>query len=145
MIVIPPTARQPVRIAWSAERLVHERAIALGMSIDKTTARTYSSALNSYLTFCKLHGRPVDPTPDTLSFFVVYMSHHIKPSSVESYLSGICNQLEHHFPQVRAARNNRLVSNTLAGCKRLRGSDTHRKHPLTHSDLHALHTIYHVS
>ncbi|KAL1942047.1 hypothetical protein VTO73DRAFT_6577 [Trametes versicolor] len=50
---------------------VHERAIALGHALDKST--TYSSALNSYLTFCKIHSFPVDPTPDTLSFFVTFM------------------------------------------------------------------------
>jgi hypothetical protein len=48
--------------------LIHERSILLGMAIDNTTANTYTSATNSYLTFCKLHHLPIDPTPETLSY-----------------------------------------------------------------------------
>ncbi|KAJ6504436.1 hypothetical protein DFH09DRAFT_1335320 [Mycena vulgaris] len=131
MIEITPTSRQPTRQPWTLDRLVHERSIALGLSIDPSSAATYSSALNSYLTFVKMHNFPIDPTPETLSFFVVYMCHHIRPDSVDSYLSGICNQLEDHFPNVRKNRNSRLVSKTLAGCKCLRGTATRRKQPLT--------------
>lgn len=81
--------------------LVHEQSIALGMSIDASTHKNYSSALNSYLNFCRIHHLPIDPTPDTLSFFTVYMSYQLKPSSVGTYLSGICNKLEIYFPDVR--------------------------------------------
>ena len=128
-------SRQPVRAAWTRERLVHERAIALGNVIDKSTLSNYSSALNSYLNFVKLHDFPVEPTPDTLSFFTVYMSHHINPRSVNSYLSGISQQLETHFPTVKAARNSTLVRRTLQGCMRMRGTATTRKRALTVDDL----------
>jgi hypothetical protein len=60
-------SRQPVRVAWSRERLLRERAIALGQAIDTSTLDSYSSALNSYLTFVRIHDLPVEPTPDTLS------------------------------------------------------------------------------
>jgi len=40
------------------------------------------------------HSFPVEPTPDTLSFYAIYMAHYIKPNLVSSYLLGICNQLE---------------------------------------------------
>src|SRR5271168_840572 len=50
------------------------------------------------LTFCDLHHLPVDPTPDTLSFYIVFLSSHINPKSVNSYLSGISQQLEPFFP-----------------------------------------------
>lgn len=135
MSVSSLASRQPVREAWSHERLVRERAIALGQAIDNTTWRNYSSALNSYFNFVKLHDMPVDPTPDTLSFFVVFMSHHIKPDSVATYLSGICQQLEPFFPRVREFRLNPLVTRTLAGCKRLRAVATNRKHALCMEDL----------
>jgi hypothetical protein len=59
---------------------------------------TYSSALNSYLAFTRLHNFPTEPTEDTLSFFVVFMSRHINPRSVSTYLSGIAQQLEPFFP-----------------------------------------------
>ncbi|PBK83692.1 hypothetical protein ARMGADRAFT_881496, partial [Armillaria gallica] len=81
------------------------------------------------------HNFPIEPTPDTLSFFVIYMSYHIKPKSVDSYLSGICNQLEHYFPDVRAIRKSLLVKRTLKGCMRLRGTTVKRKLPLTRPQL----------
>ena len=76
------------------ERLMHERALAMGQAIDTSTWKSYGSALNSYLTFVRMHNFPVDPshpTPDTLSFFTVYMSHHIKPSSVDNYFRAYVN------------------------------------------------------
>ena len=96
-------SRQPVRDVWTRERLVHERAIALGNILDKSTLSNYSSALNSYLNFIKQHVFPVEPTPETLSFFTVYMCHHLNPRSINTYLSGISQQLEAHFPTVKTA------------------------------------------
>ena len=49
----------------------------------------------------------------TLSFYVVFMVHHIKPCSIDNYLSGIVSQLEPHFPSVCAARNSDLVHRTM--------------------------------
>ena len=128
-------SRQPARDAWPRDRLLRERAIALGLAIDTSTLKTYSSALNSYLTFVRLHDLPVEPTPDTLSFFVVFMSHHIEPRSVKSYLSGICQQLEPYFPNVRASRHTPLVERTMKGSLRLKSSPIKRKRALTLSDL----------
>ena len=123
-------SRQPQRLPWSAEELLRRRAIALGMALDGSSHATYSSALNSYLSFCEMHNFPIDPTPDTLSFFVVYMSAHIEPRSVGNYLSGICHELEAFFPNVRSNRRHMLVSRTLQGCKRLHSKPTTRKLPL---------------
>ena len=66
------------------ERLINERSISLGYSLDLLSFGAYTSALNSYLTFCNLHHLPAEPTPDTLSFYVVFLSHHINPKSVNS-------------------------------------------------------------
>lgn len=136
------TARQPTRVVWSMDRLVHERAIALGNALDKSTQLTYSSHLNSYLSFVKTHNLPVDPTPDTLSFYTVYMCHHINPRSVNTYLSGIVSALEPHFPGVREARKSRIVSKTLQGCMRLRGTATIRRRALTIDDLRTVSFHY---
>jgi hypothetical protein len=111
--------RQPHREVWPRDRLARERAIALGQAIDQSTLKTYNSALISYLTFVQTHDFPVEPTPDTLSFFTVYMCHHINPKSVSSYLSGICQQLGPFFPGVRKARRSPLVERTLKGCRRM--------------------------
>ena len=117
------------------DRLLRERAIALGQAIDTSTLNSYSSALNSYLSFVRIHDLPVEPTPDTLSFFAVFMSHHIDPQSVSNYLSGICQQLEPYFCNVRLARRSPLVERTMKGCLRLQGTATKRKRALTFSDL----------
>jgi len=135
MINISRSSRQPHREPWTLDCLVHEWSIALGLTIDNSTHLTYTSALNSYLTFCKIHNFPIEPTEETFSFFIVYMSTHIKPDSVNSYLSGICNQLEPFFPDVRKRRASILVSRTLAGCRHRFGTPIHRKQPLSKTDL----------
>ena len=128
-------SKQKRRAAWTRERLLRERAIALGQAIDVSTWKNYGSALNSYLSFVRLHNFPVEPTADTISFFTVFMCHHIKPDSVDTYLSGICQQLEPYFPSVRDIRKSMLCKRTLTGCKRLRGLPTKRKRALTLVDL----------
>jgi hypothetical protein len=130
MIVSAKKSRQPTRVAWTHERLVLQRSIALGSALDSSTYDTYNSALNSYITFCRLHEMDTTPTEDTLSLFVVYMSHHIKPDSVDSYLSGICNLLEPFHPDIRLRRSGTLVSKTLKGCKRLHNTPIQRRSPL---------------
>ena len=143
MIISGIRSKQPVREPWTRDRLERERAIALGQAIDASTWSNYSSALNSYLDFVKNHNFSADPTPDTLSFFTVYMSHHIKPDSVDTYLSGICQQLEPYFPDVRQNRKSPLVRRTLDGCKRLRAIPTSRKRALTLDDLRVV--IHHYA
>lgn len=135
MLTISAKSRQPTRAPWSLEKLEHRRALALGNAIDASTRNTYGSALQSYLTFCKIHKFPIRPTEDTFSFYVTYMSHHIEPRSVDSYMSGIANQLEPYFPDVRRIRKSLLVSRTMKGCKRMLGSPTKRKDALGVDDL----------
>lgn len=95
--------------SWTLDRLVSEQSTALGWAIDSSSQITYTPATNSWITFCHLHQFPIEPNPDSL---VVYMSRHINPHSVDSYLSGICNQLEPHFPDVRTIRKSPLVACT---------------------------------
>ena len=83
----------------------------------------------------RLHDLPVEPTPDTLSFYTVFMSHHIELRSVRNYLSGICQQLEPYFPNIRPSCLSPLVDRTLKGCLCLRSSPTKRKRALTFDDL----------
>ena len=70
------------------------------MAIDCATHNSYSSALNSYLTFCRLHNIDIEPTEQTLALYLMFQCTYINPKSVDSYLSGIANQLESHFPNV---------------------------------------------
>ncbi|KAJ7149315.1 hypothetical protein C8R43DRAFT_952145 [Mycena crocata] len=111
----PASSQPPGQKAGTTAKLVHERAIALGYVVDKSSHFTYMSHLNSYINFCTLHGFSIEPTKDTMLFFVIYMCHHIRPDSVDSYLSGICNQLESAFPNIRSVHKSALVRNTLKG------------------------------
>ena len=140
MISITHGSRQPVRQPWAMDRLIHERSILLGMAIDNSTANTYTSATNSYLTFCKLHGIPIEPTSETLSYYITFQSSHINPKSVESYLSGICSNLEPFFPEIRSNRDSALVKRTLRGALRRHGQPTKRKSPLTTNHLQSITT-----
>ena len=139
MIRLSSTSRQPVREAWTLERLNAELTINLGMAIDRSTHGSYTSALNSYITFCRLHGFDIEPTPRTLALYVTFQSTYINPKSVDLSLSGIANQLETHFPEVRATRKCALVARALQGAKRRFGVPTHRKLPLTRANL--LHVL----
>jgi len=133
-----PKQSRPKRIqrpAWSLERLRNESAIALCAALEPASNLSYDSAFRSYIDFCDKHHFPIEPTPDTLRFYIVYMSHYIKPQSVEAYLSGIFSCLELEFPNVRTLRHHRLVSKTLAGCKKLRMARVTRKQPLTRGNL----------
>ena len=93
-------SRHPVQTTWPREQLLREHAIAIACAVEPGSAASYSSTVKSYFNFCSAHSFLVDPTPDTLSFYAVYSAHYIKPDSVSSYLSGICNQLEPFFPEV---------------------------------------------
>lgn len=135
-----PTSRprQADRPTWSTTQLVQRRAELLAHSRALSTNLTYDSALHSYITFCTRHSFALDPSPDTLSFYVTYMSTYIKPSSVGSYLSGILNKLKPYFPNVRATRRHPLVTHTLQGAMRLANTPVQRKRPLTPHDLRSI-------
>jgi hypothetical protein len=134
-------SRHP-REVWTHERLLHERAVAIACAVEPGSAASYSSAVKSYFNFCSSHSFSIEPTPDTLSFFAVYMAHHIKPKSVLSYLSGVCNQLEPFFPDIRSHRRHWLVTKTLTGCRKMLPSTTSRKRAITRSELASVVQLY---
>jgi hypothetical protein len=131
MIGVSKMSKQPFQKAWTTQCLNSELTINLGLAIDRMTHDNYSSALNSYLTFCSLHNINIEPTKWTLALYITFQASHINPNSVDMYLLGIANQLESHFPNVRIARKSPLVSHTLRGAKRRYGVPTTRKLPLT--------------
>src|SRR5258708_9125827 len=134
--------RQPQCEPWSLERLKEGRAWVIGGSLEQVTTKAYASAFLSYTAFCERQNFSIQPTADTLSFYIVYMSHHIQPRSVKSYLSGICAELEINWPEIREIRSSRIVTRTLAGCLKLLGQPAHRKRALTEPDLSTvLHSI----
>ena len=135
-------ARQPLRDVWSHDKLTHMRAYALAHTLATSTSSSYSSTLHSYLLFCQNHDFHIEPTEETLSLYTVYMSYHVKPSSISSYLSGIQNQLEVYFPNIHKVHASPLVSKTLRGCKCLRGSPVKCKSPLETSHMQLLVQTY---
>ena len=61
---------------------------------------------------------------------------------MNSYLSGICRQLEPFYPEIRQHRKSLLVSRTMAGCLRRFGTPTKCKKPFSHADLqHVLDSL----
>lgn len=134
--MLPSTrSRQPARPPWPTAKLVQRRAELLAHSRATSTNLTYNSALQSFVTFCNKHNFSLEPTPETLSFYVTYMASYIKPSSIASYLSGILSKLEPYFPNAREARQHQLVRQTLEGALRLAGTPVQRKRALTTADL----------
>jgi hypothetical protein len=140
MITVSTSSRQPKMETWTHEHFLYERSLALGFVIDSTTASVYNSHLNSYITFCRLHHLPIDPMVKTLSFYVVWLSHHIEPHLVDSYLSGIANRLEDTYPAVQEARNSSIVMCTPRGCKRRLSRPNQQKLPLSLHNLLQVNT-----
>lgn len=66
------------------------------------------------------------------------MCNFIKPSSIDSYLSGIVSELKPFFPDVHANRLAPNVRSVLAGMKRPRSYNKQRARALTTADLHML-------
>lgn len=131
----PPSGHQPVRAAWPHEKLLQERSLTLSFAINDSSAHSYNSATQSYLSFCKLHQFPIDPNPDTMSLYVTFMCAHIAPNSVHSYLSGIAHGLESFYPHACSVTSSKLVHHALLGCTKHRGLAIHHKQALTTDDL----------
>lgn len=134
-----PSQRWPPRVTWLHDHLQHKHAIALSFALEPASVTSYSSALQSYITFCQLHSFPIEPSPDMLSFYVVYMCHHIKPKSIKSYLSGICNQLETFYPSIHTTCQSYLITHTLTRCTKLWAVAAKQKHAVSFEELTDVH------
>lgn len=127
--------RQRIQQAWTLTELAQGRAQALANSVDLSTRRAYGSALNSWIAFVELHHFPFEPNLETLAYFIVFMSHHINPRSVKSYLSGLVQQLEPDFPAIRQLRASRHINKVMRGCLKMNTKAVTRKNALTLDDL----------
>ena len=124
-------ARQSTRAAWSMEYLIVENSITFGCALDCSTQAFYSSVLNFYLTFCQLHHLDSEPTINTLSLYITFMSHHIEPCFVCSYLAGIISELKPSYPCVWPNRYSPLVAQTLKESMQCFLAPLQQKAPLT--------------
>ncbi|KAF7784928.1 hypothetical protein Agabi119p4_1093 [Agaricus bisporus var. burnettii] len=73
------------------------------------------------------------------------MSEFIKPSSVESYLTGIVHYLAPVYPHIHDWRSAPVVQQTLRGCKKLHNIPVKRKRALTIHELNRMSTLYYYS
>jgi hypothetical protein len=135
MIKISDSSPQPIQELWMMDCLINEQSITLRFSLDSSTFGAYTSTLNSYLTFCNMHNLPVDPTPDTLSFYAIFISSYINSKSADSYLSAICWQLEPFFPDARKNWHGLLIARIIKGYKCHFGVPIKCKTPLSHANL----------
>ena len=127
--------RRKPEVPWLTEALVSWCSYYITSSLVPSSRLAYTSALQSYHRFCHAHQFPPEPTADTLSFFLTYQGHSLRPQTLSSYLSGICNQLEIVYPQVRTLQQSLIVKRTLTGIHRVHGVAVKRKRPLLPSDL----------
>jgi hypothetical protein len=123
------------RKALSPSTLTQLLVEALENAWDCSTCQVYLSHLKSYLKFVRLHKLDPEPNETTLALFIVYMSQHIKPSSVESYLTGITHYLLTYYPEISKWHSAPIVHQTLCGCKKLYNTPVARKQALTLHDL----------
>jgi hypothetical protein len=136
------TRRSWARSALPIPQLDALVADALAHTIDKSTSQSYDSHLTSYITFCELHRLPITPTTSTLSRYIAFMSTHISPNSLDTYLSGITFKLRPHFPEIVGVRNSPYIHSVMKGMKRLHGTPTRRKEPISFNQLNVLAVHY---
>ena len=122
MISISSSSWQPFKEPWTFDHLNCETSILFGLSIDSSTAATYTSAMNAYLTFCKSHHLSIKPTPDTLGYYITYQTSFINPASINSYLSGISNQLESYYLDIHKNWALTLVQHMMKGAHHVQNS-----------------------
>lgn len=109
---------------------------------DLSTCRAYQSHLKAYLHFVRVHKFDPQPNETTLALFIVYMNQYIKPSSIESYLTGIGHYLTPIYPQFAEWRSAQIVRQALLGCKKLNNTPIRRKTALSLSDLSRIVSHY---
>lgn len=117
--------RRPLRQPFPISKLRGLLGEVLDNAWDISTKKVYRSHFFSYLDFTKLHDLPLEPTEDTLALYIVYMSNHIKPTSVEVYLAGISHYLSPYYPNIRAVRQSAFIKQTLRGCMKMYNTPTH--------------------
>lgn len=71
----PPTCVQYFQSsAWTQMLLQAWWTHFISNSLSKSSQLSYDSAVCSYLYFCNIHGFPIEPTADTLSFYLTFAS-----------------------------------------------------------------------
>ncbi|KZT25778.1 hypothetical protein NEOLEDRAFT_1156171 [Neolentinus lepideus HHB14362 ss-1] len=134
---------EPPQDAWTIEQLCYEWSVALSFALNQSSKLSYTSALNSYIKFCKMHSFPIEPvflvvvvccSLSLVSFYVMYMPAHIKPHGLESY-----------FPEVQQVQKIQLVLRTLCGCKWHYSQPVSCAQPISLADMQVIYDTLHLS
>ena len=102
-------------------------------SIEMSNARGYTTGAHDYISFCVNHSLPLDPTLQTLSWYIAYTSRFI--GSGPKYLSGACHFLSDLYPSFNTNHSHPLVQATISGSKKIWADPVKQKLPLRTSHL----------
>lgn len=118
----------------------------LSASLALSTQSSYNSAARSFIQFALNYhrlgpdGSLLPASEETLMLFATFLAYTLRPQSIKVYLFGVRNlHLEHGFsdPLVDTLQLRRL----LRGIKRLKGSRTDTRLPITPSLLRTFHSF----
>ena len=104
-------------------------------SIKESMAKGYATGAHDYISFCVKHSLPLNPTPQTLSWYITYTSQFI--NSGPKYLSGACHFLSDLYPSFDTNHSHHFVQTTIASSKKIRADPVKCKLPLWMTHLQA--------
>src|SRR5258708_4651229 len=119
---IPLSAHQCNHLHWLMGTFCKQWMLMLGAALEQSTAHSYTSTATSYISFCQLHEFPTEPMVERLCFYIVYMSHHVKPKPLHHWFSWEFMEL--------TEGNVRSGSGSVRVSSRLFKSSTKHEHPL---------------
>lgn len=93
----------------------------------------YIMEAHDYLLFCISHGIPIDPTPQTLLWYIAYTSQYV--ASGLKYLTSVHHFLAKLYPDFDKTWSSLLLQSMILGMKRLQGDAVRQKLPLRLSHL----------
>ena len=111
--LVPRSTRPPPSLKDLDARVSHLQLHA----IEKSTIKGYSTDARDYVRFCRLHHLSLDPTPQTLSRYIAFMSMSI--GSGPKYLTGARHFLQQFYPNFDVNRATAAVQATIRGSKKV--------------------------
>ncbi len=119
-------------------------------SLALSTRASYNSATRSFITFAITYhclapdGSLLPASEDTLMLFATFLASSLKPQSIKVYLYGVRNlHLEHGFPD--PLTDALLLRRLLRGIKRLKGTSSDSRLPITPSLLRRFRSLLHLT
>lgn len=95
----------------------------------------YNGGVRRFFKYCEARNLDTIPTESSLCHFISEISREIRPSSVNSYLTGIVHFFDNSHPTVREARMSKRVRDTLKGYMRSLSKPSKRENAMTCTDL----------